>query len=210
MWGGAHNGVASSPQISGDWPLPHPEPTSLSLLTNQSSGLAESVMWNSGLLAQRSESRAPFEAKTHSSPSFSGCLAPTELLFFLYSDTHCWQTPAASHTPSHTLIFVQQDTDTHHRELLPWGIYTLDCCYLWINDLLLGVCVLRTGLALAQSNWTLDTSLSYQPACHCLLGRGKAAPVSAWGYKALFLCGGLDDSVSPLLHVPPAELRIPL
>lgn len=138
-----YNGAASGHQISGDWPFPHPEATSLFLLTNQNGGLAESVMWNQGSWLNTSNRGHSWRPTETTAAVFHTLSLLQNFLTLLYPDTYCLQTPSAAYTqPENT---IQQDTDTHTSE--SFALWDLHCgLLLWINHFGGWLCVLRTGL----------------------------------------------------------------
>lgn len=131
-----HNGAASSHQISGDWPLPHPEATSLLLWANQSGGLAESVMWNRGSWLDTSNpghSWRPTETTVVVLHALS--LSQSLLTFFLTPQNHLLHT----HTITHTQVYSALHRHTPLRTFLCLeGIYTVDCSH--------GLITMWTGL----------------------------------------------------------------
>lgn len=117
-----YNGATSGHQISGNWPFPHPEATSLFLLTNQNGGLAESVMWNQGSWLHTSNLGHSWRPTETTAVVFHTLSLSQNFLTFLYPDPYCLQTPSAAYTQSDTLSFIQQDTDTNFGELCIVGL----------------------------------------------------------------------------------------
>jgi len=113
-----YNGAASDHQISGEWPLHHPEATSFFLLTNKNGGLAESVMWNQGswlYTLSLGHSWRPTETTAVAFHALSFAQTFLTLFYTIYK-----------HQPLYMHSVLLGKIQTHLRELC--GTYYVDCC----------------------------------------------------------------------------------